>query len=128
MPFNYHNAKEFFYKKLGSDLEGQGRMESAYYHTAEFIYNEGCKDNDAAKDAALDQCRTLLRLSTSDIHSANEDILRKDAEISSLVLQNSDLIVEVTQLRAAIEAMRVAGGSVEFQARFDDAKQLIKKD
>ena len=40
------------------------------------------------------------------------------------VAANAKLIAAAPDLLAAIEAMRVAGGSVEFQAAFDKAKKL----
>lgn len=46
MPFDYHEAKEFFNDKLTKDLAGQGRMESALYHTAKMLYDAGCDDID----------------------------------------------------------------------------------
>jgi len=63
MPFDYEAAKKFFNDKLTNDLEGKGRVESALFHTATMIYGEGCKDNDAVKDARIAELeRKLERL------------------------------------------------------------------
>lgn len=61
MPFDYEVAKKFFNDKLTNDLEGKGRVESALFHTAVMIYGEGCKDNDAVKDARIDELEYQLR-------------------------------------------------------------------
>lgn len=53
MPLDYEQAKKFFNDKLTNDLEGKGRVESALYHTAMWIYEQGYKDNDSAKDARI---------------------------------------------------------------------------
>ncbi len=37
----------------------------------------------------------------------------------------TDARADILELAGAIEAMRVAGGAVEFQAAFDKAKRLI---
>jgi hypothetical protein len=39
---DYEAAKDFFYTKLSMDRTGRGRMESAYYHTAQWIFLQGC--------------------------------------------------------------------------------------
>ena len=47
MPLDYEEVKRFFYDKLTHDLEGKGRMESALYHTAMWIYQKGIDDKSA---------------------------------------------------------------------------------
>ena len=49
--FDYDKAKRFFSYKLANDLEGQGRFESALYHTVRMIYEEGLKDGGSTGDA-----------------------------------------------------------------------------
>jgi hypothetical protein len=48
MPLNYDDAKKYFADKIGADWFGKGRMESVFFHTAQWIweqgYNEGLKD------------------------------------------------------------------------------------
>lgn len=51
-------------------------------------------------------------------------LIDKHAE-NSLRLKVSELEEEVWRLRSAIDAMRCAGGSQEFQAAFDAAKELV---
>ena len=63
MPLDYEQAKKFFNDKLTQDLVGHGRLESAMYHTAMWIYEQGCKDTDAAKDAEIARLERKLALS-----------------------------------------------------------------
>lgn len=39
---DYEKAKDFFYTKLERDRHGKGRMESAFFHTAQWIFDQGC--------------------------------------------------------------------------------------
>jgi hypothetical protein len=80
MPMDYEAVKSFFYKKLGKDIFGMGRMESAFYHTAQWIFDTAqadlitkpihVKDKLPPKDSEVwwwddfDGCWTLL----SDMH------------------------------------------------------------
>jgi len=41
-PLDYEAVKEFFYTKLTDDRTGKGRMESAFFHTAQWIFLQGC--------------------------------------------------------------------------------------
>jgi hypothetical protein len=41
---DYEEAKRFFHEKLGNDHFGQGRMESAFYHTAQWIWLHGHRE------------------------------------------------------------------------------------
>lgn len=38
---DYEEVKDFFFHKLESDRFGKGRMESALFHTAQFIFDRG---------------------------------------------------------------------------------------
>lgn len=62
MPLDYEQVKKFFYDKFSQELEGQGRYESAMYHTAVWIYEQGCKDNDLAKDAKIAELGARLNI------------------------------------------------------------------
>lgn len=62
MSFDYEMAKEFFFRKMEADRVGKHRMESALYHTAAFVYAEGCKDADRAKDARIAELEKLLSI------------------------------------------------------------------
>ena len=53
MPLDYEKVKEFFWSKLGSDMEGKGRMESAFYHTAQWIYHQGINEGRS-------QCKEMI--------------------------------------------------------------------
>ena len=44
---DYEMAKDVFHEKLTNDLHGRGRMESAFYHTAQWIFLQGCAERDA---------------------------------------------------------------------------------
>jgi hypothetical protein len=41
--FDYEAAKDFYFDKLQADRTGKGRMESALFHTAQFIFDKGCQ-------------------------------------------------------------------------------------
>lgn len=43
---DYESVKEFFFTKLSADLYGRGRMESALYHTAQWIFLRGCHERE----------------------------------------------------------------------------------
>lgn len=40
--FDYEAAKDFYFDKLQADRTGKGRMESALFHTAQYIFAKGC--------------------------------------------------------------------------------------
>lgn len=42
-PLDYEAVKDFFFDKLEKDRKGRGRMESALYHTAQWIFLQGCQ-------------------------------------------------------------------------------------
>jgi hypothetical protein len=37
-PLDYDMVKQYFAEKLAADFAGQGRFESAFYHTIKFVY------------------------------------------------------------------------------------------
>jgi hypothetical protein len=39
MPLDYELVKKTFADKLAQDFAGQGRIESAFYHTIKFVYS-----------------------------------------------------------------------------------------
>lgn len=43
---DYERAKDYFWAKLADDRHGKGRMESAFYHTAQWIFMQGCGERD----------------------------------------------------------------------------------
>lgn len=45
--FDYEEAKDFYFDKLQADRTGKGRMESALFHTAQFIFDKGCHRQEA---------------------------------------------------------------------------------
>lgn len=59
MAFDYEEAKAFFLNKLTHDLEGRGRIESAFYHTARLIYQRGYED--VAADSCTSKYREVLK-------------------------------------------------------------------
>lgn len=48
---NYSLVKKTFADKLSNDAEGLARFESAFYHTMKFVYEQGVKDGEQARDA-----------------------------------------------------------------------------
>ena len=60
---DYEAAKDVFFRKLEHDRFGRGRMESALFHTAAWIFEQGCHERDkllAERDAIKMQRDNLL--------------------------------------------------------------------
>jgi len=38
-PLDYEQVKRYFAETLASDFAGQGRFESAFYHTIKYVYD-----------------------------------------------------------------------------------------
>jgi hypothetical protein len=56
MPLDYELVKKTFADKLSQDFAGQGRFESAFYHTIQFVYgwaNDERDRNDLVLQDAL---------------------------------------------------------------------------
>jgi hypothetical protein len=51
MPLDYELVKKTFADKLSQDFAGQGRFESAFYHTIQFVY--GWANDERAYDFLL---------------------------------------------------------------------------
>jgi hypothetical protein len=45
---DYNVVKKFHAKKLAEDAEGDGRVESAFYHTMKMVYLKGVEDGEQA--------------------------------------------------------------------------------
>jgi hypothetical protein len=45
---DYNVVKKFHAKKLAEDAEGDGRVESAFYHTMTMVYLKGVEDGEQA--------------------------------------------------------------------------------
>lgn len=43
---DYESVKDYFFAKLERDRHGRGRMESALYHTAQWVFMQGCAGRD----------------------------------------------------------------------------------
>lgn len=41
---DYNEVKRFYADKLAQDLDGMGRVESAFYHTMKMVYGQGVED------------------------------------------------------------------------------------
>lgn len=48
---DYNEVKRFYAGKLAQDMEGTGRIESAFYHTMKMVYLKGVEDG--LKDGVL---------------------------------------------------------------------------
>jgi hypothetical protein len=48
---DYNVVKKFHAKKLAEDAEGDGRVESAFYHTMKMVYLKGVEDGEEAAKA-----------------------------------------------------------------------------
>ena len=57
---DYERAKDRFFEKLAADRHGRGRMESALYHTAQWIFEQGCHERNKLL-AEIDHLRAALR-------------------------------------------------------------------
>lgn len=47
---DYNEVKKFYADKLAQDLDGTGRIESAFYHTMKMVYLKGVEDGQRAKE------------------------------------------------------------------------------
>jgi len=56
-PLDYEEVKDFFYAKLSDDRYGRGRMESAFFHTASFIFAKAC-----ARQAELEEALSAAQV------------------------------------------------------------------
>lgn len=45
---DYNEVKKFYADKLAQDLDGTGRIESAFYHTMRMVYLKGVEDGQRA--------------------------------------------------------------------------------
>lgn len=63
---DYEAAKRVFYDKLTGDLIGMHRMESAFYWTAKWIYDQGCKEADAKLQARINELEAQLSTMTGE--------------------------------------------------------------
>lgn len=94
---DYERAKDYFWAKLADDRHGKGRMESAFYHTAQWIFMQGCGERDRLLDRIFGlECNAqILR-----------DALRAHGEESARLIEQRDELLEA--LKAA-EELHVVG-------------------
>lgn len=52
---DYNEVKKFYANKLAQDLDGTGRIESAFYHTMKMVYLKGVEDGKRANGGDLGQ-------------------------------------------------------------------------
>lgn len=60
---DYEEAKRFYATKLAEDVEGHGRMESAFFHTIRYAYEKGLAEAPAKVDDVYEErnrCVALL--------------------------------------------------------------------
>lgn len=93
--FDYEHAKRFFADKLSADTAGRGRIESAAFHTANWIYQRGVSDGDTSLTA-----RCLPYLSQLAYQHDKSPELR-------------DLIREIEQITGEAKS-----GEIDFGTRF----------
>ena len=73
---------------------------------------------DYAEEGLIALCRSLTK---ENVRLEDVTIFQKKAWTADF----EELTEKVTTLKAAIEQMRIAGGSAEFQKAFDRAKELL---
>lgn len=86
---DYELVKKHFADKLAADFSGQGRFESAFYHTIKMVYQAGLNDagkHDAAtlimqRDELLEICRNVIErgIGASDIRAMEAAIAKVEA-------------------------------------------------
>lgn len=50
---DYNEVKRFYADKLAKDAAGDGRVESAFYHTMRMVYLKGVEDGEKHKPEAI---------------------------------------------------------------------------
>ena len=73
-PLDYEAVKDFFFDKLEKDRKGRGRMESALYHTAQWIFLQGCN----RQAELLEELRKEREISDKLVDALKESIDRND--------------------------------------------------
>ena len=54
---DYNEVKKFHAKKLAEDAEGDGRVESAFYHTMKMVYLKGVEDGQRSVEVGIEDRR-----------------------------------------------------------------------
>jgi hypothetical protein len=54
---DYNLVKKFHAKKLAEDAEGDGRVESAFYHTMKMVYLKGVEDGQRSAEVGIEDRR-----------------------------------------------------------------------
>lgn len=57
---DYNIVKKFHAKKLAEDAEGDGRVESAFYHTMKMVYLKGVEDGEQAAVHAEEARKSIV--------------------------------------------------------------------
>lgn len=108
--FDYEAAKDFYFDKLQADRTGKGRMESALFHTAQFIFDKGCQRQAAllARIVELErrhvnmhlQCRVLEETYDAQCASTDEWVEKYRAEVERKA--DATLLQRVAELEKAL--------------------------
>jgi hypothetical protein len=54
---DYNLVKKFHAKKLAEEAEGDGRVESAFYHTMKMVYLKGVEDGQRSVEVGIEDRR-----------------------------------------------------------------------
>lgn len=92
---DYERAKDFFWAKLADDRHGHGRMESAFFHTAQWIFKHGCHERD----------QLLARIAAQDIeaNTLRGALQAHGVEAARLVEQRDELLLTLKAARNWLE-------------------------
>ena len=88
-----------------------------------WVYHPTGPNSFSIVDAEGDVIFEVLALENSTAASSLEDSMKR---LTSAVNAEAALKKRVAELETAIEAMRVSGGSAEFQLAYDRALELLK--
>lgn len=94
---DYEAVKDFFFEKLAADRHGRGRMESAQYHTVQWVFLQGCHERD----------KLLARI--AELESSNAVLLNNAADAHERI---ADLVGGLGQIKKTLEIENCAGGAI----------------
>lgn len=84
---DYERVKDFFYQKLEADRHGRGRMESAFFHTAQWIFQQGIARQAEllAEIESLQKCYDVVANNAADAHETIAELSRKMQKHDTLI-------------------------------------------
>ena len=108
---DYEAVKKHFADKLSADFAGQGRFESAFYHTIKMVHDSVAEEN-AERIALLEKDIKTLCAALSTTSQGNAQLLAENAELrlslGGMFNEFGELEYSLDSLTAARKAMAKA--------------------